>query len=412
MADANKPTLVLSGNHTMRTLLPRLAEYFRLCFLYPQGAQLAQEMHIADAFPLSNLVDGALQEHAANEAVRMVAGVFSRFPRIQERLDAFLGEAYPTDPTVALEEWFAGYVHYWLREELGQVLALDKLAGQQTIAGLVVHEDVTPPMRAAVLYARSQGWPTVHVPHAACHLLDDAGPDIHRETRTSHLAATGPENEAFYRRNGFAGQSRATGVPQLDWMYHELQPTREQARAVLAVNNPVVICYGTTWYQTTSLRGGQQEEINRGLEAVLSAAQELSAVLLVSMHPGDPPQNEAYYADLLKKNDIPGLVTRHHFNWLLHAADVYVKTGPSNGCLVAAGLGCPVVIFPTEGFDFHHRLPVRCAPNVEALTPAIREAIASREDPGWGELVALYNAAHGLGNAAEATAEFIREAVQ
>ena len=67
-------------------------------------------------------------------------------------------------------------------------------------------------------------------------------------------------------------------------------------------------------------------------------------------------------------------------------------------------------MLPTEGFDFHHRLPFRST--AEGLVDDIRQAMESRDEPGWGELVALYNSAHGTGDGSEKTAAYIREVCQ
>lgn len=406
-----RPVLLVSGGAPTQPLWPLLAETYDLAFLYPQAAQQAQAQGLPAA-ALGALWDGQAQETTANVAVQLAARVVTALPAIGERVaDAYAG-APPPMLNGALGDWFAGYAHSVLSGPLAILAQLEKLAstGRQ-IAGCVTHEDVAPDTRTLVNWCNARSIPTIHVPHAPCHLLPGVT-DIHRETRATWIAASGPAMAEFYAEAGHdPAHIVVTGGPQYDGLYGA-RPGREEARRVLDAKllpefaGPV-LCYMTTWGQTTSLRSDFDREFATGWQAMLGAAKALGAYLmvLVHWHDGRAGVEEQYEAAMVAAG-VPGLVTRNHKLYVLAAADLLVAQGPSNMTLDAAIMGVPSVYLQTEGFDFRTPLPRRCAP--EKLADAIAAALS--EPVALDEFVAQYNVTHATqGGATENVVAMVRQ---
>jgi len=283
--------------------------------------------------------------------------------------------------------------------------ALENLASQKKVVGCVVHEDVTLDTRVTVNFCKSKGIPSVHIPHAACHL--QAGvQDIHRETRTDFIAASGQYMAGFYRESGFTGGMEETGLVQLDWMYERGYPKRDEARRILVLDDKqLVLVYASTWSQTTSLRSRFGAELQETLNAVIALSKELGAFLAVKVHPHEGEGAEKQYVEALKQSGVKGLVTRHHNSYITPAADVVIMHGPSNYALEAAMLGVPSCYVQTEGFDFRHVLPFRGP--VSSLRDMVQQARDSRGNDNWQDFLRYYNSAHPGGGAVDKTVEYI-----
>lgn len=398
---APRPILLVSGGATTQPLWPLLAEKYDLVFLYPQAAQQAAAQGLPAA-ALAALWDAQLQEDTANTAAKLSARVVNQLPAIGERVaDAYAG-APPPVLGEKLGDWFAGYAHSALSGPLAILAQLEKLAtaGRQ-IAGCVTHEDVAPDTRTLVNWCNARSIPTIHVPHAPCHLLPGIT-DIHRETRATWIAASGQAMAEFYAEAGHdPAHIVLTGGPLFDGLYGA-RPERAEARGVLdraflpTFTGPV-LCYMTTWGQTTSLRSDFEREFAAGWEAVLGAAKTLGAYLMVMVHwhDGRPGVEESYEA-AMQAAGVPGLVTRNHKLYVLAAADVLIAQGPSNMCLDAAIMGVPSVYLQTEGFDFRTALPRRCG--TVDLTATVQ--VALNESAPLDEFVAQYNSVHATGGGA------------
>ena len=401
-----RPILLITGGPVTAPLWPLLAERYDLAFLYAAAAQQAQNIGLPAA-ALGSVLDGDLQEAIENQAALLSARVVVNLPAISARFAAAYGPGAPKLLNGALPEWFAGYAHHLLLSEISVLAQLERLAGTgRHIAGCVTHEDVAPDTRALVNWCNARGIPTIHVPHAPCHLLPGV-PDIHRETRAAWIAASGPAVARFYQDAGVPeGKIRVTGGPQWDELYGAM-PDRVEARAVLAIEHDgPVLCYMSTWGQTTSMRSGFEAEFEDGWRAVLATARELGAYVMVLLHWNDQRQGaEEHYGQALEAAGVPGLVTRQHKTYLLKAADVLVAQGPSNMCIEAAILGTPSAYLQTEGFDYATPLPYRGTP--ETIGGAIRQALASPRSDPWTAFVQEYNAQHPEGGAAEQIAEMV-----
>jgi len=400
-----KPVLLISGHNVTEALWRPLSERYDLCMLYAQAAPYAESIGVK-CLGLNNFLTPDVQEKAMNTAAELTANIVNGMPGIMQRMRAAVGEPIMPTELENAEEWFAGLCMHHFQAWSIEIAMLEQLEAQRRIAGCVTHEDVTGETRAMVDFCRARSIPTVHVPHANCHLLADAGPDIHREWRCDFIAVAGTAMRDWFVANGFpAARIEITGVPYFDRYYGEM-PLKEEARHILAIpDGKRVICYSGTWTQTTGLRGEWEKEIDGNLTAVINLARDWDAFLIKTIHPHDASQSEQYFAQAMQQAQVYGLVTRHHQTYALRAADVLIAPACSNMCIDAAILGTPACYLQTEGFEYAHEFPFRAGP--EGIAEAARLALESRDDPRWDDFCKTYNAVHPAGDAAERVASVV-----
>lgn len=409
-----RKVILLTGHGNLRPLWGLLAESYDLAFTTAAATQQAAGMGLP-VVDLQSVVTADTIERADNETALLTAALVNGLPRIR----AVFAGAYPESVapralSTGVGSWLPGFMLGQIRNLASNLATVEALLAAREVAAVVVHEDVSPEYRALVLFARSRGVQTIHLPHAPCHLLPGVV-DIHRETLTDWILASGEGMARFYRESGYpAERLMVVGAPQWDALYSDSQPTREAARTVVGVptlglaEGAPVICFASSWAQTTSLRGGFAAEMQAGFDSVVQLAKAIGAGLIVKTHPSEG-QNEVAYAQALRAAEVPGLVTRDHLPYVLRAADVVIAQGPSNLCLQAAILGTPSAYIQTDGFDFAVDLPYRAAPgNLTALAQAAETALTTRGDAQWDRFVSHYNAQHDeRGGAAERAAALI-----
>lgn len=401
----SKPLVLLSGGHTTQSTWAPLAERFDLCFAFPQAESTARELGVTNIHEIGRYLTGDIKETAQNAATLLSSRMVHGLPELSKRLDAVYDKHGPAALNGKVGEWWPGFFHHMANQQVEMISVLDKLFADRQPVACVVHEDVTFQGRVLVAFCRARGVPTLHIPHAPCHLLPGI-PDIHRETRADFIAASGEYVADWYAASGFPRERiRVTGGPQWDHLYANPQPSRENARAMLAIENSNVICYATSWPQTTSLRSGFEREQEEDLRAVFQLANERKAVLLISTHYGEGPQAEQVYADALAQTGLSGAVSRNHMETFFLASDLVICQGPSNRCIDAAILGVPSCYIQTEGFDFQNPLPPRGPASTigEWAKPA---------DGDWSEFVSFYNDAHPGGDACDRVADLVAEISQ
>lgn len=409
MAETNAPPkrwLLISGAPIQQALWKPLSERYDLCFIYDGVVEYAASLGVT-ADNLNRYITADVQEGALTEAAKLAAKAVPAMPTIQQRLTArFNGD---TPPELAeADAWFPGYLLQKAQVTAMMIGALELFLKTHDVAGCVVHEDVAPDMRTIVALCQARGIPTLHLPHAPCHLLPNGDPDIHRETRADWIGASGLGVAEFYRENGHAPDKIAIlGGAQWDGLYTPfIQVERDEARRVLGIDpERPALWYGASWTQTTALRGEGDAGLWRGVDAVLRTAKDLNATVLISLHPNDGSQADAAYLKALQDADVDGLVTRYHVPYIAAAADALIAQGPSNLCIDAAIQGVPSCYLQTEGFDFRSALPYRS--DGSDLTAVVRQTIASRGSAEWQAFVRLYNAAHPDGDAAGQIAAWV-----
>ena len=404
-SQSSKPVMLVPGHPVAQGYWRGLSEHYDLCFMYPQALEYAASLNLR-CLSLIQFQNGDTQEHALNAAAQTVAKAVQNARVIAGRLISSLDGSAPQEFHSAVD-WWPGYVMQHAQALASESALLTQLSNVREIAGCVVHEDVAPDTRGMVLWCKARGIPTIHVPHAACHLRPDGGPDIHRESRCDWILASGEYERDFYSASGHPLERIViVGAPQMDGLYaDEAMPNRDEARRVLDIDNDRVICYAGTWSQTTAIRGSGTAEIDDGLRAVIELVHEWKAVLIIKSHPNGG--DDKAFENALRSTNTPGLITKHYLSYAVRAADVLIAQGPSNICIDAAILGTPSAYIQTEGFDYAHALPFRS--RAEGLGLVALQAMDSRGDPAWQDFIRLYNAAHPVGAASESIVEKVVE---
>lgn len=398
MSAENKPILLIGSGGTLAPLWRPLAEVYDLVFFQQAGAQAAAGAGVGAQF-IEAAITPDVRERADTAAANLTAQLVAQLPVIGRRMAADLPAEHPAAVNSALPTWFPGYAMRAFGWQAGYLEALENIAANRRIAGVLTHEDVGPDTRTVINWANAKGLPTLHLPHAACHLLPGVR-DIHRETRARHVLASGDYMAAFYADAGVsAAQIHIVGVPAWDYLSGANLPNRAEARQVLGIENERVLMYGTTWGQTTSLRSRFEHEFRETEEAVFALARAAGAYLIVNLHPNETRENSAFYEQRLSEAGVEGLVTADHGVYCTRAADVVVKHGPSNFCVEAAMMGTPSAYIQTEGFDFSHPLPPRG--HADQL-PALVDAALDLPADNWQDFIRTYNAAWLDGGAADA----------
>ena len=398
----DKPLLLISGHQVHQALWQPLQESFDLMFAYPNVKQYAESIGVTKTLALSEALNVQAQERSLNQTALMTNAAVAQLPVIRQAVANNFNGTRP--PALAqINEWWPGYLMQQTGMVSNVITALDEVGKVRPLIGCVVHEDVTLYTRALVNWCNAHGVKTIHIPHAMCHLRDDAGPDIHRETRAAYIGASGEAMRDYYARNGHPlGNIELIGAPQWDNYYQPGHlPERDEARRVLDVDG-LVVTYAATWGQTTALRGGYDSEINAGINAVLDYAQRKSATLIIKVHP-NAGTSENYYADRLQQAHVKGLVTRQHLAYVLRASDVLISQGPSNVCIESVMAGTPACYIQSEGFDFAHpQLPRGSVRDMDNMVEVAR----SPQD--WSEFITFYNCVHPDGGSVERAVDWLR----
>ena len=402
MSEEQRPVLILAGNHTTQPLWRGLSDHFDLCITHAQMASLAADVGIPGAYGMGKYMSAEAQEWAVNMAYHLSAIV-----QMDENVNAlgqiitqaFSGSKVPnnfTEPYV--HEWFPGFVGEHIRNQAVMLALTEKAIGDRKVAGCIVHEDVTPDMRALVRTCQQHGIPTIHIPHANCFYVGEKW-DIHTESISDHILASGDYMRDWYLKWGYTGGIRVTGAPQWDGMFKD-RPSRKEARGVLGkwiTEDEFILVYATTWGQLTSSRSGAtSEEVLSNLTGAIEAAKELGATLCIKMHPGEAQGNEQGYLNELKKAGVNGFITRAYNEYVLAAADCLLSHAPSNLCVQAAIWGVPCAYCPTEDYEFPFPGPVTVRENA---TWAVK--MAMRVEKTWEHFAKNCNDAYPNGDACE-----------
>jgi hypothetical protein len=338
---AKKPVLVTLGGPNGVPLWHSLSEYYRLAFLDSSAGQLAEQMGVPDVLYVERFIEPAKVNIARAEALwqtwKVMGAVQSGSLLLHPDVD---GLRRPTLqgwlPISFVELATAAYV---------RIFGLIGLLEKEGMAGIVVHEDVTPLGRVAVQFGNAENVPTLHMPHAN-HFLKPGTVDIHCETIGTYIGASGTYMKDWYEACGVPSSNiTVTGGCQFDRFYKDLSiPSKDSARRALGLPaDGLVLTYGTTWAQYTGVWGDPEKDLERGWQSMLAAAKEMSAYLLVKMHPGQGGNPEKKYEADMKAAGVKGAISRQHGDFFLRAADCLVTQGSSNLAVEAAILGTPSV---------------------------------------------------------------------
>lgn len=354
------PVAVLSGGRSVQPLLKPLAETFNLALLYPKAAEQAA----ARGLPVANLApwaDDRTRAQSVNEALRLCSGLFPALEAgtLAKPFEDTIGH-FSADGTVEnLGQWFPNWVLQSVSRQVLRLKLWRRLVDEFDVKICITHEDVCEDTKGMVQFFRTQGVPTLHVPHAV--YLDQwraaPGLDVHDEIACEHLAAAGSFQRDWYVERGFPeNEVTITGSPSWDkwsqppdkvWARNALKLLPAPAcadtadRQAGAHDEPVVV-YASSWPQHTSLLGfhGLVAEC---YEAFLGAAKEAGWQPVVKLHPNAGQASHHEHAKLATEAGVKCLVTPSYLDIVMQAADLVVAMGPSNILIEAALMGVPAV---------------------------------------------------------------------
>ena len=433
-----RPVIVMSGGWTTQGLWQPLSEHYDICLAHPQMSQQLADMGLP-GFGLQKYGNAEIQETAINVAYEMADKVRHGMGSVNGVVsEAFGGDVPENLQPEYTNKWWPSMVGEHLRNEAIIVQMLEALVNERKVVGCLVHEDVTPDARTIVLWCKSHGVPTIHVPHANCFYTGD-GWDIHTESISDYIAASGEHEREFYTHWEYSkwsqdGRIRLCGVPQLDGWCHpeDNKPSRWEARRVLGIilrdadGNPIkdvngeeiidmdsfLLIYASSWEQLTNTTGGFAGQMEESLRQAFEAAKELGAILCIKMHPGEAQGTEQVYLNALQQYAIPGFVTRQFNEYVIMAATegkgALLSHGPSNICISAAMVGVPSAYMAVDDFQFPFPGPIAVHPGGNA-THAIKMAMQLDKSKTWDLFSKNCNDAWPNGNAKERIVEFVRE---
>jgi hypothetical protein len=265
-----------------------------------------------------------------------------------------------------------------LAEVVTYLRALDAYIKSEGVelAGVIVHEDITPRFRALAAWGKAQGVPVIHVPHNNCYLTQQ--PDIHDETIADWMLTASPYMREWYCKRGFPKErAKIIGFPPWDgWAKNDM--TKERARAVLNLNDRPAVALCTGWAQTTNAID-DHSQAEAAAHITLQAARRENWQVIWKLHPGDAKGAEGRYGKLAAAYRVPTLVTRDHLAWVLSAADVVLSTGPSNVLVEAGIVGTPPALFPLRGYGFDRSPPWEVDLSVDSVVDVVGGLMAMPE---------------------------------
>ena len=376
-AEKEKPIILLSGGRTTQPLAKLLAERFRIA-VFDQNAASSFTVQIEEVLCPEKGAKPQLDATATNDAAILTARIVNALPALPQKF-AVDGVASPA-LSENLSGWLPGLSLTLLSTLARDVRVLETFCNGLDVRCVVTHEDVTPRFRAMVLYAKTRGIPTVHVPHANhfCHTR----PDIHDECVSDWILAASPWMRDWYAERGYPrDRIKVTGCPNWDrWQETNAKVSKEHARTVLHLpqDKPVVL-YCTSWPQTTNLIDDHALK-ERADAAMLAAAKAQGWQLVWSLHPGDPPEWQQAYAQLAKEAGVPAVIVRGHLSHTARAADVLVMLGPSNVAIEAGIAGCPTVTIPLRGYGYPDEPPWRAEPTAQSIAEVAGRVIDNPDE--------------------------------
>lgn len=342
----SKKTIVISGVGPTFALYEGLNKHYQVAVLNKQAAERKSgELSTEVLCPLGGATS-LLVDKSRNDAATLAASTVNALPSLASVDGAELRYA----------DWLPGLVIGQAGEMLVNLRALDNFSNTDEIdvAGVVVHEDVTPVYKALALWGKAQDVPVIHVPHNNCYAT--ARPDIHDESISDWILAAGPYMREWYVERGFDyDRVKVTGfVPWDGWA--ELKLSKEHARKVLHLDDRPVVTFCTGWAQRTNFVD-DHDAVNVAVGLTMQAAKERNWQVVWKLHPGDAPNHEQQCAQIAAAHRVNCVVMRGHLAYALKAADVVLSAGPSN-VLVEAGLcNRPPALFNLRGYGFPSKPP-------------------------------------------------------
>ncbi len=261
------------------------------------------------------------------------------------------------------------------------------------LAAIVLHEDVTPPVRALLAATRAAGVPSIHLPHGVYARERLVGADVHGVLHADLVAVGGSAQRAWFLSRGIApDRIVVTGNPA--WDRH--CGVRRDAFPSLHLRPGPVATIATSWIGADSAHRSHVERLHaRMTDAALGAVTRLRRTrpdlrLVLRPHPSAPLDS---HAALMRRaaatGAAPDLIECGDGTALLAQTDVLV-TLPSSIAVEAILLGTPVV---SPGFEYEAGAVRSCDVDPEAVAAAMAAALDDA-DGGFAARRAAFAAAY------------------
>jgi Flp pilus assembly protein TadD len=333
-----KPLVFLSWGNTVAPVAPLLARDFQLVV---PDATLAEQLVSRgfDAVPWT-----AFGDPARAEAIPAQAAALARdgVQRLAARRFAYRG----ADRTPAILAAAAGVLERRIAEQLAVADLGRGMAATGRLAAVLVHEDVTPAVRALLSATSRFGVPSLHVPHGVYVAERVVGADVHGTLRADVAAVCGPQQRGWFLSRGVpADRVVVTGNPAWDRVCGR---SRDHFPGLGLEPGPVVTV-ATSW-----LGHGVADDSFVGLQharwtqAALDGVARLRAMrgdvrLVLKLHPSAPTGEEERLVRLaVERGAVPDRVLRGDAVPIIAHTDVLV-TLPSTIAVEAVLLGTPVI---------------------------------------------------------------------
>jgi hypothetical protein len=383
-----RPLVFVSCGAPVAPLLGRLAERY---VLVVPDTDIATRLAAAgfEAVPWQQFVDPARVE-----AIRAAA------PRLPDAWMAHLGAAdvaWAFGGRVRRDACLAA-VRAVVEQALGSQLLVAEigrsLVATGRLAAIVLHEDVTPPVRALLAATRAAGVPSIHLPHGVYARERLIGADVHGVLHADVVAVGGSAQRAWFLSRGVApDRIVVTGNPAWD---RHCGLRRDDCPALDLPPGPVATI-ATSWIGADSAHRSHVERLHaRMTDAAFAAVTRLRGTrpdlrLVLRPHPSAPPDMDAaLVARAAAAGAAADRVARGDGTALLARTDVLI-TLPSSIGVEATLLGTPVV---SPGFAYDGDAVRSCDIDPDQVAAAMAAALDDA-DGGFAarraEFAARYN---------------------
>ncbi len=327
-------------------------------------ADFAKQLNDLDipAFSLGQKLSHDVRGQAFTEAARILARVAA---------GGYSVKTLPPASADFMQHGITGFLYPRLSEMATVALVIDDLKPDLAI----IHNDVEGATKVVAQWCKSHNTPCLHIPHAV--YVDGpgrgaVGTDIHDVVIASDIAVAGSYQEEWYGERG--GKTRITGLPQFDRLFN-LNIPREKARQLLGLdtNRPVVV-YASSWRQDTNLLGCHNG-IEEAYTHFLTAAKSLPGIqYMVKLHPSSNQELSNWHVNEAKRIGLDCLVTPHHLDIIMQAADLLIAYGQS-GVLTEAAHLPRLHLTSIDGFADDQEVNT-ITDSVEDITRAIATAMS------------------------------------
>lgn len=248
------------------------------------------------------------------------------------------------------------------------------------LAAIVLHEDVTAPVRALLAASGAAGVPSVHLPHGVYARERLVGADVHGTLHADVVAVGGTAQRAWFLARGVpVDRIVVTGNPAWD----RLHGLRRDAFPPLGLPPGPVVTLATSWIGGDSAHRSHVARLHaRMTTAAIAAVARIRRVrpdvrLVLRPHPSAPPEADAaLIRHAVDAGAMPDRVERGDATALLARTDVLV-TLPSSIAVEAILVGTPVV---SLAFAYDGDAVRPCDLDPEAVAAAVQAALDDRGD--------------------------------